>query len=460
MNRFTEIKEIDTNFAVESIKVNQKEFWPFLKIFFFDQFLPRGASNASPTKKVYVSLVLAFFYGFRNWFKKADHLVFSNSGERKYFDGLWVDKSADYINKALPNTLHIELPVYSHYPKNKLPYKNVVSFMPVKLLEIITSYRIKGSLQIEGHSVLNEINAKYNVDFKMDGLAARFMSEYIVMKRILKWKKPKAVFMVVPYMRMGAVLACKEMDVKVVEMQHGVIDVAHFGYINYKECNANLYPNHLLAYGSLTKELFQLPNKTYTYSNVHPIGHYFLNLISDSPLKESVYSDQIKAAEKVIAVSLFDLKSCDTMIEVLAKVAEEKTNWLFLFVPRKTPEHVYLSMGLPKNILLMNDLNIYECIKYSDIHTTVVSTCAIESNALGKPNVLVNVNGLAELKFNDVLSNESTKYAQGKEDYISLIEDSVFPKEEGIKKSIAKYFAAGFQSNLDQVLPEILKDSN
>ena len=61
--------------------------------------------------------IRTIFYGFNNWFKKYDGLVFSDSAERRILDGKYIDKiSDDIIDRLKPNkNLMIELPNPKHY---------------------------------------------------------------------------------------------------------------------------------------------------------------------------------------------------------------------------------------------------------------------------------------------------------------------------------------------------------
>ena len=125
MDLGAKIKKSDLDYEVEKVKINGKSFWPFFKVFFFDAQYVKGGTQTSFSFIEKVKFAFSMFYGWTNWFGKADYLVFSNSDQRKLVNGKYIDKSADYISLNLPNVLNIELPVFTHFPKSQLKFKNV-----------------------------------------------------------------------------------------------------------------------------------------------------------------------------------------------------------------------------------------------------------------------------------------------------------------------------------------------
>tara|TARA_R110002050_G_scaffold200591_1_gene335569 strand:- start:122214 stop:123593 length:1380 start_codon:yes stop_codon:yes gene_type:complete len=450
------IKSVDVNYPVENIKVNGKQFWPFFRVFFFDAQYVKGGTQTSFSLTQKLQFLLSSFYGIFNWFGKTEYLVFSNSDQRKEVNGKWIDKSADYLNLKLPHTLHIELPVFKHFSHSKLKFKRVVSHLPLRFLEVVYMKLILRKVSIEGMEILNQLNEKFELNISGTEVAKRFLAQYSVMKFILRFIQPKAVFMAVPYMKMGYVLAIKENGIPVIEMQHGSINNSHFGYTNYKQFDASLFPNYLLAYGEGTKDVFVDGNITYSSETVFPIGHYYLHLIDDNVGEKNKLAKQLSGAQKTIAVSLQDDSVGSKIVAVLTEVAQKKSDWKFVFVPRKTPQKVYEKMNLPPNILFAPELNVYEVIAICDYHTTVFSTCALEAPTLGKGNVLVNINNKSKEYFDHILTdNRVTRFANSATDFINELEKGDFPNALEIKKSNNRVMVSGFEANLQSALQEM-----
>lgn len=451
------IKELDRSNATKAIKVNKVPLWPFLKVFFFDKLYVSGGTRVSLSIVQRLKFVKSIFYGFFNWFGKVDYLVFSNSDQRKKLNGIWVDKSADYLHPHLSNSLHIELPVFNHFPISELPYKRVVSHLPLRILEYLYAKFISKKNEFEGLNEVKSLLQKYNVDLDVSNIGARFMAQYYVALVLIKWYKPKKVFMAVPYMKMGYVYAFNSSGVTVVEMQHGTINSSHFGYCNYENLDVNLYPKYLLAYGLGVKDVFSNGNSTYKVQNVFNVGHYYLELISRSVNEIKEKHAKSFSSEINIGVSLQDDSIGQKIVGFLCEVAKLKSNWNIIFSPRKTPKEKYEKLGLPANISFIPELNVYEIIAASNIHSTVFSTCALEAPSLGTANVLCNIDGTSVKYFSNILGENSvTQYANTPHDFIEMVNRASFNSDE-IKASNSKVINNNFNEGLETALKVILK---
>ena len=461
MKVWQKIKDVDLNYPVEDIKVNGRQFWPFFRVFFFDMQKNNGDSKVRLSISQKLNLALSMFYGFFNWFAKTDYLVFSNSDQRKELGGQFIDKSADYINQRLPNTLHIELPVFTHYPISKLKYKKIVSHLPLRFIEVLYSKFFLKNVDIQGREVLEKLFKDYQVSTSISEIAKRFTAQYIIMKWFLNLKKPKAVFMAVPYMKMGYVLAARDLGIKVIEMQHGVVNRSHFGYANYKKFNENLFPNYLLAYGADVKNTFKDGNITFSIKNVFEVGHYYLDLIEKSDLNLGLIPVSFNKAKISFSVSLQDGELGNQVVDLLIEVAKMRPDWVFVFVPRRTPISEYKKLNLPKNIIFIPELNVYQIINLCDVHTTLNSTCAIEAPTLGKPNVLVNIENRSKDYYGSILLDSLvTRFVVTADQFITEVEKDSFPKTDAIKESNSKIINTGFDYNLDYALTQIGERSN
>ena len=450
------IKKSDLDYAVEEIKIKGKSFWPFFKVFFFDAQYVKGGTQTSFSLIEKIKFVFSLFYGWTNWFGKTDYLVFSNSDQRKLIDGKYIDKSADFLQAILPNVLHIELPVFTHFPINQLKFKNVVSHLPLRILETLYAKLALRSTTMDGQNVVDSLNRDFGIQVEALSFGKRFYAQYWMMKMLLAWKKPKAIFIVVSYMKMGYILAAKEQNVEVIEMQHGTINKSHFGYCNYKMIDSNLFPNYLLSYGKGTKDVFTDGNITIDVKNVYSVGHYYLHLIQESNMAINENVKRVAEAKVSVAVSLQDDSIGKQMAPFIKELAEKRPDWLFVFAPRKTAQSDYEKMKLPTNVVFLPTLNIYEIISLCKIHSTVFSTCALEAPTLGKPNVLVNIENKSKEYFSTLLPDRSvTRMVDSVEEYILEIEKDNFPNKETIQKSNANIIDPDFDENLNHVLREI-----
>jgi hypothetical protein len=448
-----DIKRIDQEFDVSQMTVNGISFWPFVKIFVFDQLFVAGGTKKEFGLWSKLKFVFSLFYGFVKWFGKADFLVFSNSDQRKLFNEKWVDKSADYLHPHLENSLHIELPVVSHYAHKHLPYQRVVSHLPLRVLEQILGKFIRP--KVMGNEVIQAIQKDLDVDINYHGLAIRFYAQYVVAKWLVKLYTPKKVFMAVPYMKMGYVYAFQSAGIPVIEMQHGTINTSHFGYCNYANLDSKLFPESLLAYGDEVQRVFEEGNETFQREHIFPIGHYYLSLIQSQTKSVVSQNPETFEGEVNIAVSLQDDAVGKKLVPFLAAVAQEKPRWNFVFSPRKTTEEEYRKMSLPSNIVFNTKLNVYQIIGACQVHTTAFSTCALEAPSLGVPNVLCNIENKAKEYFGNALDHRPTYYCDSVAQYIGNVEDALHKDASEIMEANQHIIRPHFKRNLNQALANI-----
>src|SRR5918994_4850115 len=101
-----QIRVIESMYNVEKILAHGHQVWPLIRFSLIAYF----QSEVRPFRerplgiKQFLKLCGQFFYGFSDYFRKYDYISISDSSERKYVEGKWVDKSLDYIIGNLPRT--------------------------------------------------------------------------------------------------------------------------------------------------------------------------------------------------------------------------------------------------------------------------------------------------------------------------------------------------------------------
>ncbi|WP_206538427.1 hypothetical protein [Natronorubrum sulfidifaciens] len=78
-------------------------------------------------------------------------------------------------------------------------------------------------------------------------------------RRLLERVNPELAVVVVSYGREPFIEACKEQDIPVVELQHGVIHEHHFGYLYSGPRTKETFPDYLLTFGDFWKDSFEFP---------------------------------------------------------------------------------------------------------------------------------------------------------------------------------------------------------
>ena len=379
----------------KDILENIKE-WGFLRVYFRKYFHKDSFSKNKEKNKKYLLKSLTF--GFKNFLGKYDYLFFSDSKERRKIENYYVDKYFDdIIERIKGKSLLFELPAPKHFVNSKTKY--IVSETWVYLLAKIISVFIKTKKIKEIDAILNKENLKINYKtFFKD-----FYSKYFVYKFFLKLYKPKAVFVNCYYCRSALIKAAKDLNIKVIEIQHGVIK-KHDMYKSYIKIDKSFVPDILLSWGKIDEELL--------IKDIFPIGSWYINYLKKNLTKETKYQSLKEKYKYLVTVSLQDIdekinKQFFRLLENLDK------NVMFFLVPRtKIPDYKF-----SENIKVIKD-DCYKLLFNSDFHMSLYSSCAIEAPALGKPNILVNINNFAEKYFADL---EYTEIINNKDEFTKAI---------------------------------------
>ena len=449
------LKEIECENAVETLEFKGQKVWPYLRIYIAAKLIHDKDSQVI-NSTVLKSFFRSFFYGFFRLFKSYDYFYFTSNDQRKKTGDFYTDKGIDTIATLLKNGLVFESPTLNHFNKNKIPTENVVSKFILHFLVLIYTKLFVRKYKLDNQLVLNTILSKYQISLNYREIIIRNWSQYNVMKFLLRFYKPKAVFIVCYYTNMGYIKALKEKNIKVIEVQHGVINKSHEAYNVFKEIDNSFYPDFLLSFGSVEKEIFQDNNFFVKPENVYTVGHFYLDYVVNNYQPNKRLEDITKDFKKTIAITsqnhLVEVK----LIDFIIKSANLDQDILFLFIPR-TVGKTEGQYGFPNNVIIVDWLNCYEIMAQSDFHSTVFSSCAIESPSIGVQNIMINIDNLSVTHFGEVLFDDKiTRYVNKPEEYI----DTIYSFEKLNKKEIINsngyIIMPNYSQNISETLNSIL----
>ncbi|RNL81626.1 hypothetical protein ED312_18630 [Sinomicrobium pectinilyticum] len=457
-----DINEIERKYNVESVQSGDLKIWPIVRFKIWEE-LAAKAGRKSRTVKLNQStlkiVAKSLFFGLRNWrrFPSSKYWVFTSSGYRKVF----CQKNHDRVTEDLPDLLQgvmiFENPVAlgKHYSLKSLPHpKNIVSQSFLYLGTFLFSL-LYGRRRIENERFINQIIKDFEISVNYKSIIARFYGQYFFMKMVLRFKKPKMVFMVYTASSMGLIKAFKEFDVPVVELQHGVINNLHPAYNQMIQFSSTFFPDYLFTYGVHELQYFGMNNYFIKKSNVFPVGYSFIDKYRyQAPRNEEYRKKNYGSFNRIVAFS-FQEPIEDFTFEFLNNVGELDPSILYLIVPRN-PD-LQSRVSLASNIIIERKLNIYDAINMSDIHSTVNSTCAIEALALGKPNVLIDHMGLARSYYYGIFKDSlSVKFVEpDPKEYYAAIKKPDFPPSERISNEGKVFFEKDFKKNIIDLLRKL-----
>lgn len=434
MNTINFIKEVELKYDVKSIKVNNMEVWPFLRMAYCFAYNKKYNFNK---EEVRISLwakikrIGNIFYGFKNLFKKYDYVVFvSREDCKKLNDNMHIDQFGDVLIHALSDkkTLLVEESRNINLVDiKKISYKNIISHDFFHFFGEF--YFFNKNILISNEYILKEINRKYKLNIKYKTKILKFLNYMKFYRRFFNFYKPKAIFMIDCYSlsHQSAISAAQRMKIKTIEIQHGVINDSHPAYNIFSELDSSFFPEYLLCFGNYVKKIFTDNNYFIKNKNVLTVGSMYIEYMNKEyqfPKKViKLFRNFRKKYKKIISVSV-QLGAENKLISFLKKSANiNDKDILYIFAPRN-PDKDYSNIKFPPNIIILKNLNTYQIIKQSDIHSTLYSTCALEAPALGVPNILINIDGYAEKIYSKLLTNKDvTRFIETEEEFVSTILD-------------------------------------
>ena len=184
----------------------------------------------------------------------------------------------DIYSYFLPETLRnnnktfeiIESPYLNqHFTSKNYQKKNNVRFNDRILLgSFIHKTRNRGKVPFSKDEkakieiVKNELENTFSIEIDLFGIIEdhilNFKYDYNKYVELLEKKQPKQVFLVVAYENKALVSACHDMDIEIIELQHGTISPYHLGYS---------YPEEVCKKDGKYKEIEYFPDKILSFGD-------------------------------------------------------------------------------------------------------------------------------------------------------------------------------------------------
>jgi hypothetical protein len=411
--------------------------WPLLrdKIYSYDLKKRLGYSSKTRTRNK-AKLIKSFFYGVKNIFilRKFEFLFFENTNKRisihnKYYD-IYFDAWGDKLGPD--KSLFVEFASESHYERDKVFSKNIMSDLPFKLASFIRSLLVFP--KIENYEILKEIQERNHIQINFKKELKRQLGEYYFYRFLFKLIKPRAVFVLSSFSKVSMVMAAKSKNIPVFEAQHGYIGEAHPFY-HVKKRFEESYPDQLFSFGDY--EIKNNKNFIFRENQILPIGGLQLEYLKSRPLPNELKNIKNKYRQ-IFCVTLQAIKE-EEIIGATLDYAKMHPDVLFVLCP-KDRSISYSDYLLNKNYLV-SKYPVYDILKIADYNLTIFSTTAVEGLSMGAKPIFYNVDNLSKRYFN-VLKLGATIIEEGdtlSEKHLHFQESEVEPYYiEGYFENVAK----------------------
>ena len=397
------IKDIEQKFDVMSIKYKGVSVWPFLRIYLKESVTTKRENRASASN---IGLVLKslFVYNPLSIFKRHQVWVFTASDRRKCIGGKMVHRISGGITACSYRTLMIEKPVKGtgHYKRSAIEEEDIISeswlLMTFHALEVFARM---AKPRLQNEDVLRRILGEYDLQFNYLRYVRILNAQRLAMRLLLKIaSRPKLVTMECPYDSMGYLWAFHEKGIKVVEMQHGSLNGNHIAY-NGKAYEPKMNPDCICVFGEEEYNYFTREEQQYA-PEVRMTGLYMLEM-ADNYFKEDIFIEDRRAYQSVVVVSGQPVYE-ELLSHFIDQIAAEYNSLLFVYIPRRATENIKFQS---KNARLVTNVNIYEYLKWADIHMTISSSTCLEAQYFHTPTIFYNYNHISENYLNGILKEEN-----------------------------------------------------
>lgn len=395
------IQSIEDKYDVMSIRYKGISVWPHLRLYLLDGISRQSEIKASVS---IIKLVLKSLFSYNPFqvFKKHKIWLFVACDRRKQIGDKMIHRVSGGIS-ASEDCLMIEKPGLNvrHYCSKEIVENNIVSESWLLALSHMIGFVLSFKTpNIENEQLLKQILSAHQLIFDyyhyVNALNAKRLSLLWMMKFA---PKPKLAIMECPYTSMGYIWAFHQKGVKVLEMQHGVAGRNHNAY-NGKSYEFMLNPDGLCVFGEEEYHYFTEEETQYT-PNVYMTGLYILE-IADSFFRDDVFSAYRNEYDKVIVCSGQPglEEELGSFVNAIAAVNK---NLMFVYVPRNNNTELCFTES---NIEFVRKVNIYQYLKWADIHITISSTTCLEAQFFHKPTVFYNYKNFSSSYYGSFLKEE------------------------------------------------------
>lgn len=414
------LNRIEKENDVLSISFKGEQIWPFLRIYLM-QIL--GHTNNEKAHKVSSSKVRTiinslFSYSPISLFKKHSIWLFNGQERRKKIGNKYVHRVSGFFAQSEISFLDIEKPTFSqkHYKRSEIEELDIVSEGYFILLSHIIERILRFSkLEIEHEEILIKILSTNNIHFDYKYYVRFLWAQKLTIDLILSMTvKPKFVFIECPYPIMGYIWSLKKNGVKIFELQHGVLNSSHYAYI-FRH-NSIFYPDEIWVYGEREKDFFENYNPFYA-KNIKEIGLYILDR-SDKEFTNDIFKNYRDDYSKVIVFSGQTAVENATH-DFLKDIAKLNPDFLFIYIPRVNTDKLNFTLS---NVIVEYNVNIYEYLKWCDLHVTISSTTCLEASYYKRNTIFYDYQNLATNYYGEYLKNTNgVEYINNASDFRNAV---------------------------------------
>jgi hypothetical protein len=459
---------------VDRILLEELPIWPLLRIQVFFKLREKfGVEKEEPSEQKFMRnlgrAAWAAVCGLVRSLRATDVLFVSYDSELKTFNGLKLNKHFFSIYKKFDDDtrlMYLEKPVSG----DLLNHPHREDFRINSLFLYALEFMIRRCLpepEVQGASTLDQIYQAVDVPDTHTRDIKSFVAFRYIFRFFLSIWRPRVVVLTNHYniSHMALMAECHRRKIKVIEIQHGVINSQHpgYNYYNPKLVNRILKPDTLITFGEKVAE--HMSDNFKEGLELAPCGHAYLSDVKSSLQSAAKLADgavHVSAADHTTSVvsknsrSVLVTLQTSNLPEVLAfvlEVAKLNPEIQFVLLPRRKND-LFAEANWPPNMSLVFD-DFYKLIQNYQLHMTAFSTCAIEAPVFGVPNVLIDHDGMASFYYSEVLTSETMTVYISRPEQFANHKNMFDLKSSNVSDQFSSLIASDYQVRLNKYWPQI-----
>lgn len=440
------LREIEQSYPVMSITFKGQPIWPFVRIYMFQLLGATNHQNAHKVESSKIRTVVKALFAYNPFtvFKRHKNWLFTATERRKVIGDKYIQRVSGFMSEIDKNCLVIEKPSthLPHISKKHIAEKYIISegylLLSSHIIERFLRYK---KLKIENEHILLKIIKDYSLSFDYNYFVRYLWSQKIATDLLLRcFPMPERVLIECPYNILGYVWSFHCRNIKVIELQHGVIGNSHYAYILPHK--SIFSPDEIWVYGNRDVKFLKEFNPQYA-SNIFDTGLYYLDYAYRA-FNEDIFA-QFRDQYNHIIVFAGQAAVEEAVHTFIDEAAADNPETLFIYVPRFVDEVFDIKRT---NVMFAPGVNIYQYLKWCDLHITVSSTTCLEVAYYGKKTIFYNFNNLASSYYSDTLKEgQGVRYINSPHQLRSAI-DSLTTSNENINNDGFSKFSLDYVNNL------------
>lgn len=372
-----------------------------------------------------------------------------------YIDGIYIDKGSSLNAIAVENMKSLR----SFKPRSKSIHiiENIIKFpdfflkfRKTKIKEIAKSleYLYKELPLDDSNSLMLKLKK-----ILLSNMLYRKIYDFYIQKHrsklILGIMKPRFIILVSSEGHLGMISAAKELNIPVIEQQHGLITQSHpiYDWPAYLKSNRSklLTPDFIFLYGNYWKEIL-LQSGYWGSDQLLSVGSFKFSLKTKNiiyPEKHNYITILYSANPRL---EVFEINFFNDLLRLLTKEVDVKV--IIKLHPKTNTKSKWNELMNKYNdifeVFLGSEIDIFDLFKFCDIHLSAYSFAVFESLAMNIPTFIFQDFDFANAQ--QLFDNNLLTPIKSASELVSLIKDK--QKLNSITNALSKK-SIDFFSNYD-----------